>query len=163
MVCPLTVVLSQIFFNLTALFSYPAFFCLLIAPLDLVVHFLFFPRNLFPPTKRNHQLVMDIVLQSVTLLTLSSHHEHCERFYPPSPPLPPPRHPNYRDWCCMTFSADTSPDRQHCGCNISADALVQPSPASSRRFNGSERAVSQATDESKMNSASCSKLHIIRQ
>ena len=45
LVCPLTVVLPQIFFNLTALFSYPVFFCLFHAPLDVVVHFLVFLRS----------------------------------------------------------------------------------------------------------------------
>ena len=40
LVCPLTVVLLQIFFNLTSLFSYPVFFCLFHAPLN--VHFLVF-------------------------------------------------------------------------------------------------------------------------
>ena len=45
MVCPLTVVLPQIFFNLTTLFSYPVFFCLFHAPLDVIVHFLAFPRS----------------------------------------------------------------------------------------------------------------------
>ena len=40
LVCPLTVVLPQIFFNLTTLFSYPVFFSLFHAPLDVVVHFL---------------------------------------------------------------------------------------------------------------------------
>ena len=37
--------LSQIFFNLTTLFSYPVFFCLFYARLDLVVHFLIFLRS----------------------------------------------------------------------------------------------------------------------
>ena len=40
LVCPLTIVLPQIFFILTTLFSYPVFFCLFQAPLD--VHFLVF-------------------------------------------------------------------------------------------------------------------------
>ena len=44
LVCPLTVVLPQIFFNLTTLFSYPVFFSLFHAPLDVVVHFLVFLR-----------------------------------------------------------------------------------------------------------------------
>ena len=39
LVCPLTVVLPKIFSNLTALFSYPVFFCLFHASLDVVVHF----------------------------------------------------------------------------------------------------------------------------
>ena len=42
LVCPLTVVLPQIFFNLTTLFSYPVFFSCFHAPLDVVVHFLVF-------------------------------------------------------------------------------------------------------------------------
>ena len=42
LVCPLTVVPPQIFFNLTTLFSYPVFFSLFHAPLDVVVHFLVF-------------------------------------------------------------------------------------------------------------------------
>ena len=46
LVCPLTVVLPQIFFNLTTPFSYPVFFCLFHAPLDVVVHFLVFLRSL---------------------------------------------------------------------------------------------------------------------
>ena len=41
-VCPLTVVLPQIFFNLTTLFPYPVLFSLFHAPLDVVVHFLVF-------------------------------------------------------------------------------------------------------------------------
>ena len=40
LVSPLTVVLPQIFFNFTTLFSYPVFFCLFRASLDAVVHFL---------------------------------------------------------------------------------------------------------------------------
>ena len=40
-----TVVLPHIFFNLTTLFSYPVFFCLFHAPLDVVVHFLVFFRS----------------------------------------------------------------------------------------------------------------------
>ena len=40
LVCPLTVVLPQIFFKLTTLFSQPVFFSLFHAPLDAVVHFL---------------------------------------------------------------------------------------------------------------------------
>ena len=40
LVCPFTVVLSQNFFNLSALFSYPGFFCFFHAPLDVVVHVL---------------------------------------------------------------------------------------------------------------------------
>ena len=39
LVCPLTVVPPQIFFNLTTLFSYPVFFCFFHAPLDVAVHF----------------------------------------------------------------------------------------------------------------------------
>ena len=42
LVCPLTVVLPQIFLNLTALFSYLVFLSLFHAPLDVVVHFLAF-------------------------------------------------------------------------------------------------------------------------
>ena len=42
--CPLSVVLPQIFFNFTTLFSYPVFFCLFHASLD-VVHFLVFLRS----------------------------------------------------------------------------------------------------------------------
>ena len=45
LVCPLTVVLPQIFFNLTTLFSYPVFFCLFHAPLDVVVHLPVFLRS----------------------------------------------------------------------------------------------------------------------
>ena len=41
-VCSLTVVLLQIFFNLTTLFPYPVLFSLLHASLDVVVHFLVF-------------------------------------------------------------------------------------------------------------------------
>ena len=44
LVCPLTVVLPWIFFNLITLFSYPVFFSLFHAPLD-VVHFLVFLRS----------------------------------------------------------------------------------------------------------------------
>ena len=44
LVCPLTVVLPQIFFNLTTLF-YPVFVSLFNAPLDVVVHFLVFLRS----------------------------------------------------------------------------------------------------------------------
>ena len=46
LVCPLTVVLPQIFFNLTTPFFYPVFFCLFHAPLDVVVHFPVFLRSL---------------------------------------------------------------------------------------------------------------------
>ena len=46
LVCPLTVVLPQIFFNLTTLFSFPVLFCLFHAPLGVVVHFLVFLRSL---------------------------------------------------------------------------------------------------------------------
>ena len=42
---PLTVVLAQIFFNLTTLFSYLVFFSLFHAPLDVVVHFPVFLRS----------------------------------------------------------------------------------------------------------------------
>ena len=42
---PSTVVLPQIFFNLTTLFSYPVFFSLFHAPLDVFVHFLVFLRS----------------------------------------------------------------------------------------------------------------------
>ena len=45
LVCPLTVVLPQILFNYTTLFSYPVFFCLFHAPLGVVVHFLVFLRS----------------------------------------------------------------------------------------------------------------------
>ena len=45
LVCPLTVVLPQIFFSLTTLFSYPVFLSLFHAPLDVVVHFLVFLRS----------------------------------------------------------------------------------------------------------------------
>ena len=45
LVCPLTVVLPQIFYNLTTLFSYPGFFCIFHAPLEVVVHFLIFLRS----------------------------------------------------------------------------------------------------------------------
>ena len=45
LVCPLTVVLRQIFFNLTTLFSCPVFSSLFHAPLDVVVHFLVFLRS----------------------------------------------------------------------------------------------------------------------
>ena len=41
-VCPLTVVLLQIFFNLTTLFPYPVLYSLFHASLDVVVHFLVF-------------------------------------------------------------------------------------------------------------------------
>ena len=44
LICRLSVVLPQIFFNLTTLFSCPVFFCLLHAPLD-VVHFPVFLRS----------------------------------------------------------------------------------------------------------------------
>ena len=44
LVYPPTVVLPQIFFNLTTLFSYPVFVSLFRAPLDVVVHFLVFLR-----------------------------------------------------------------------------------------------------------------------
>ena len=43
---PLTVVLPQIFFSLTTLFSYLAFFSLFGAPLDVDIHFLVFLRSL---------------------------------------------------------------------------------------------------------------------
>ena len=46
LVCPLTDVLPQIFFSLTTLFSYPVFFSLFHAPLDVVVHFHVFLRSL---------------------------------------------------------------------------------------------------------------------
>ena len=45
LVCPLTFVLPQIFFSLTSLFSYPVFFSLFHAPLDVVVHSLVFLRS----------------------------------------------------------------------------------------------------------------------
>ena len=45
LVCPLTVILPQIFFNHTTLFSYQVFFCLFHAPLEVVVHFLVFLRT----------------------------------------------------------------------------------------------------------------------
>ena len=45
LVCPLIVVLPQIFFNLTTLFSYPLFFSLFHAPIDVVVNFLVFLRS----------------------------------------------------------------------------------------------------------------------
>ena len=45
LVCPLTVVLPQIFFNLTTLFPYPVFFSLFHAPLDVVVHSLVVLRS----------------------------------------------------------------------------------------------------------------------
>ena len=45
LICTLTVVLAQIFFSLTTLFSYPIFFCLFHAPLDVVVRFLVFLRS----------------------------------------------------------------------------------------------------------------------
>ena len=46
LVCPLTVVLSQIFFNLTTLISYPVFFRFFHTPLDVVVHFPVFLRSI---------------------------------------------------------------------------------------------------------------------
>ena len=46
LVCPLTVVLPRIFFNLTTLFFYPVFFSLFRAPPDVVVYFLYFLRSL---------------------------------------------------------------------------------------------------------------------
>ena len=45
LVCPLTVVLPQIFFSLTTLFFYPVFFCPFHAPLDVVVPFPVFFRS----------------------------------------------------------------------------------------------------------------------
>ena len=42
---PLTIVSSQIFFSVTTLFSYPVFFSLFNAPLDVFVHFLVFLRS----------------------------------------------------------------------------------------------------------------------
>ena len=45
LVCPLTTVLPQLFFNLTKLFSLLVFFCLFRAPLDVVVHFPVFLRS----------------------------------------------------------------------------------------------------------------------
>ena len=45
LVCPLTVVLLQIFFNLTTLFSYLDFYCLFHAPLDVILHFPVFLRS----------------------------------------------------------------------------------------------------------------------
>ena len=45
LVCPLTVVLPQIFFNLTTRFSYPVLISLFHSPLDVVVHFLVFLRS----------------------------------------------------------------------------------------------------------------------
>ena len=45
LICPFTVVLPQIFFNLTSLFSYPVFFSLFHAPIDVLVHFLVFLRS----------------------------------------------------------------------------------------------------------------------
>ena len=46
LVCPLTVVLPQIFSNLTTQYSYPVFFCLFHAPLEVVVHFVVFLLDL---------------------------------------------------------------------------------------------------------------------
>ena len=45
LICPLTVVLPRIFFNVIALFSYPVLFCLFRAPLDGVVRILIFLRS----------------------------------------------------------------------------------------------------------------------
>ena len=45
LVCPLTVILPQIFFRLITLFSHPVFFSLFHAPLDVVVHFPVFLRS----------------------------------------------------------------------------------------------------------------------
>ena len=45
LVCLLIVVLSQIFFNLTTLLSYPVFFSLFHAPLDVVAYFLVLLRS----------------------------------------------------------------------------------------------------------------------
>ena len=45
LVCLLTAVLPQIFFNLTTLFSYPVFVCLFHASLDVVVPFPVFLRS----------------------------------------------------------------------------------------------------------------------
>ena len=45
LVCRLTVLLPQTFFNLTTLFSYPVVFCPFHAPLYVVVHFLVFFRS----------------------------------------------------------------------------------------------------------------------
>ena len=42
LICPLNVVLPQIFFSLTTLFSYPVFFCLFHAPLMLLFTSLYF-------------------------------------------------------------------------------------------------------------------------
>ena len=46
LVCPLTVVVPQIFFSLTTLFSYPVLFNLFHAPLDVVVHSLVLIRSI---------------------------------------------------------------------------------------------------------------------
>ena len=45
LVCPFTVVLPQIFFNLNTLFSFPVFFSLFHAYLDVVVHIPVFLRS----------------------------------------------------------------------------------------------------------------------
>ena len=45
LVCPLIVIVPQIFFHLTTLFSYSVFFCLFHAPLNVVVPFLVFLRS----------------------------------------------------------------------------------------------------------------------
>ena len=45
LICPLTVILPQISFNLTKLFSYPVFSCLVHVPLGVIVHFLVLLRS----------------------------------------------------------------------------------------------------------------------
>ena len=54
LVCPLTVIVPQIFFNLTTLFSYSVFFCIFHAPLDVVGPFHVFLRSFRFESFRSH-------------------------------------------------------------------------------------------------------------
>ena len=102
MVCHLTVVLPQIFFNLNTLFSYPVCLCLLHAPLDVVVHFPLFlrsfmyesllsqflyngwKRSVSPSGERNSYLLDNILSKS--------YRTACYMFTTnKSPPPPPPQ------------------------------------------------------------------------
>ena len=62
---PLAVVLRQIFLNLTALFSYPVFFCFFHAHLNIVVHFPVFCR--FFRFKSFHAMIYPFVAPIKTI------------------------------------------------------------------------------------------------
>ena len=65
LVCPLTVVLPQIFFNLTTLFSYPVFFSLFHAPLNVFVRFLYFSD----PSGSNLFFLSSLLLSRISAVT----------------------------------------------------------------------------------------------